>query len=77
MNGVNVAGVNINNLRYADDTVQLVTVINDKGKRYGMEMNITKTEGMVVSKKERVPEMKINIEGDNIYRFSGYRKWKM
>ena len=87
MNGVNVAGVNINNLRYADDTVllaenntdlqELVTVIHDEGKRYGMEMNITKTEGMVVSKKERVPEMKINIEGDNIHRFSGYRKWKM
>ena len=76
MNGVNVGGVNVNNLRYADDTVllaenntdlqELVTAINNKGKRYGMEINITKTKGMIVSKKEMVPEIKINIEGKNI-----------
>ena len=76
MNGVIIGGVNINNLRYADDTVllaenntdlqELVTAINDKGKRYGMEMNITKTKGMIVSKKETVPEIKINIEGESI-----------
>ena len=76
MNGVNIGGVNINNLRYADDTVllaenntdlqDLVTAINNKGKRYGMEINITKTKGMIVSKKEMVPEIKISIEGKNI-----------
>ena len=76
MNGVNVGRVNINNLRYADDTVllaenntdlqELVTAINNKGKRYGMEINITKTKGMIVSKKEMVPEIKISIEGKNI-----------
>ena len=76
MNGVNVGGVNINNLRYADDMVllaenntdlqELVTAINNKGKRYGMEVNITRTKGMIVSKKEMVPEIKISIEGKNI-----------
>ena len=29
-------------------------------------MNITKTKGMIVSKKETVPEIKINIEGESI-----------
>ena len=29
-------------------------------------MNITKSKGMIVSKKEMVPEIKINIEGKNI-----------
>ena len=76
MNGVNIGGVNINNLRYADDTVllaenntdlqDLVTATNNKGKRYGMEINITKTKGMIVSKKEMVPEITISIEGKNI-----------
>ena len=31
-----------------------------------MKMNITKTKGMIVSKKETVPEMNINIEGESI-----------
>jgi len=31
-----------------------------------MEMNITKTKEMIVSKKETVPEIKINIKGENI-----------
>ena len=33
-----------------------------------MEMNITKTKGMIVSKKEMVPEIKINIEGERIHQ---------
>ena len=47
--GVNIGGVNTNNLRYADDTVLLAegpmflqalqTAVNEKGKPYGIEMN--------------------------------------
>ena len=76
MRGDNVGGVNINDLRYADDTLLfaenntdlqgVVTAINDIGKRYVMEMNIAKTKGMVVSKKETVREMKSNIEEESI-----------
>ena len=50
MEGVNVVGHNINNLRYADDTSLLapeeqklqnpLTTVNDKGKPYGMEINV-------------------------------------
>ena len=54
MEGVNVGGHNINNLRYADDTSLLaleeqkpqnvLTTVNDKGKLYGMEINVKKTK---------------------------------
>ena len=62
-------GVNISNLRYADDKVllaegpmdlqALLTPVNEKGKPYGMEMNIIKTKSMVVSRKilHRWPEI--------------------
>ena len=52
MKGVNIGGVNINNLRYADDIIllaespmflkALLTAVNEKDKPYGMEMNIIK-----------------------------------
>ena len=57
MKGVTVGGANINNLRYADDTAlltcneeDLVTAVNDKEKRYWMEMNVMKTKTMVISR---------------------------
>ena len=76
MKGVNIGGVNINNLRYADDTVLLVegpmflqpllTAGNEKGKPYGMEMNIIKTKSMVISRKKPVPNISISVEGKPI-----------
>ena len=59
MNGINIGGVNINNLRYADDTVllaegpmflqALLTAVDEKDKPYGMEMNIIETKSIVIS----------------------------
>ena len=73
MKGINIGGVNINNLRYADDTVllaegpiflqALLTAVNEKGKPYGMEMNIIKTKSMVISRKKPVPNISISAEG--------------
>ena len=58
-NGVNIGGMNINNLRYADDTALLalnaadlqtqLKKVNKCGKPYGMEMNVVKTKSMVIS----------------------------
>ena len=69
MKGVNIGGVNINNLRYADETVllaegpmflqALLTAVNEKGKPYDMEMNIMKTKSMVISRKKPVPNISI------------------
>ena len=76
MEGVNVGGHNINNLRYADDTSllaleeqklqNLLTTVNDKGKLYGMEINVKKTKSMVASKKQETPKVSINLDGTAI-----------
>ena len=73
MPGVVIGGVNINNLRYADDTgllaidsgklQDLINTVNEKGKEYGMSINIKKTKVMVVTNKEVTPNAKITIEG--------------
>ena len=59
--GVKVGGNNINNLRYADDTVliadseqklqTLLTTTTVKSIEKGLELNVKKTECMVISKK--------------------------
>ena len=75
--GVSIGGVNINNLRYADDTAliaenekdlqRLLDLVNEKGKIYGMKMNAKKTKTMLVSKsKQEFPSIKIVIDNVNI-----------
>ena len=73
MPGVVIGGVNINNLRYADDTgllatdslklQDLINTVNEAGQEYGMSINIKKTKVMVVTKKEITPSVQIAIEG--------------
>ena len=73
MEGVNVGGHNINNLRYADGTLllaleeqklqNLLTPVNDKGKPYGMEINVKKIKSMVASKKQETPKVGISVDG--------------
>ena len=69
--GVWVGGHNINNLRYADDTVlisenekdlqQLLNIVESKSKKKGLELNSKKTEVMVISRKEEPPLINITI----------------
>ena len=76
MKGVNIGGVNINNLRYANDTVSLaegpmflqalLTAVNEKGKLYGMKMNIIKIKSMVINRKKPVVNISISVEGKPI-----------
>ena len=71
--GISIGGTNLNNLRYADDTVllaeceedlqEIVNTINDKGKEYGMKMNAKKTKTMIISKKDKQTDVKITIDG--------------
>jgi len=72
MPGVVIGGVNINNSRSADDTgllaldsgklQVLINTVNEKGKEYGMSINIKKTKMIVVTKKEVTLNAKITIE---------------
>ena len=71
--GIRVGGHNINNLRYADDTVlisenekdlqQLLNIVESKSKEKGLELNSKKTEVMVISRKEKPPLINITING--------------
>ncbi|GFO22995.1 hypothetical protein PoB_004950000 [Plakobranchus ocellatus] len=74
--GVKVNGHNIINLRHADDTVlragsenklQLIldTVAEESGKRE-LELDIKKTECLLISKKGRIPTFIISCRGENI-----------
>ena len=59
-NGVRVNSVNLNNIRYADDTVivattekdiqNLLDVVNEKGQKFNVEMNVEKTKVLVISR---------------------------
>ena len=82
MKGVNIGGMNINNLRYADDTVllaegpmylqALLTAVNETGKPYGMEIehNQNKINGDEQEKSGKqgktVPNISVSIEGNPI-----------
>ena len=71
--GIRVGGHNINNLRYADDTIlisenekdlqQLLNIVESKSKEKGLELNSKKTEVMVISRKEEPPLINITING--------------
>ena len=73
LKGVTINGININSLRYADDTAllcvfpnnlqMLLDVCNEAGKPYGMEMNIKNTKTIVLSKTSS-PRINITLEGN-------------
>ena len=60
--GVKINGENINNIRYADDTVliadseenlqRVLDITIEKSKEMGLTLNVKKTECMVISKKQ-------------------------
>ena len=61
--GVKINGENINNIRYADDTVliadseenlqRLLDITIEKSEEMGLTLNVKKTECMVISKKKK------------------------
>ena len=93
MEGVIVGGININNLRYADDTVVLadsegslqtiLNEVNEAGKAFNMKMNAKKTKTMIISKKDDKPKVSTTIDGTGTsYKFplpwtENNRRWKM
>ena len=80
--GINIGGRNVNNLRYADDTVlvaeneehlqNLLDTVNNSGLCYGMKMNAKKTKSMVISRKEAKPRIKIKIGQTDIEQVDNF-----
>ena len=76
MEGIKVGGVNINNIRYADDTVliadtseklqALVDVVKRESEGMGLKINIKKTEVVVATKNPAPPLSNINIDNKRV-----------
>ena len=85
--GVKINGVNINNIRYADDTVliadseenlqRLLDITIEKSEEMGLTLNVKKTVCMVISKKAIVPSCNLQSRGQQIklvkkFKYLGY-----
>ena len=67
--GVRIGGQNINNIRFADDTVLVADTeeklqvmldeIREESERRGLNINVKKTESMVISKQSPVPRINL------------------
>ena len=82
MEGVIVGGVNINNLRYADDSVLLadsegslqtiLNAVNEAGNAFNMKMNAKKRKTMIITKKDDKPSISTTIDGTNIEQVTNF-----
>lgn len=80
--GVKIGGQNINNIRYADDTVliaesqaslqTLLNMITQESTKRGLELNCSKTEVMVISRKAATPKCNIQINGKALKQVDKY-----
>ena len=74
--GVKVGGQNVNNIRYADDTVliadseeglqRLLQEVKEASEGKGLSINVSKTECMVVSKKQERVRCDLDMDGIRI-----------
>ena len=80
--GVNINGHNINNLRYADDTVliaedeaslqDLVTKVKDESEKCGLLMNIKKTKVMLLTKDTKEKKVSIHIDHKEVEQVQSF-----
>ncbi|GFR82060.1 endonuclease-reverse transcriptase [Elysia marginata] len=85
--GIGLGGHNINNIRYADDTVliaqseqslqKMLDIVVKESEIKGLFLNIAKTESMTISKKPQAPSCKIRSNGTQVrqvdqFKYLGY-----
>ena len=78
--GIKIAGRNINNLRYADDTTlmaeseeelkSLLMKVKEESEKVGLKLNIQKTKIMASS-----PMTSWEIDGETVETVSGFNFW--
>jgi len=81
--GVKVGGHNINNLRYADDTVliadseeklqDILQTVTQASENKGLQLNAKKTECMVITKKPTVPTCNLTCKGEQIKQVEKFK----
>ena len=87
INGVRLGGHNINDIRYADDTVliaesekdlqDMLDIVVEESGRKGLALNISKTESMTISKKQHAPPCNLQSDGKQVkqvkkFKYLGY-----
>ena len=83
MEGFSIGGRNINNIRYADDTVlvadsveklqALVSEVSRASEVKGLKINKEKTECMVVSKRSETPDCPLQIEQEAVNKVEQFQ----
>ena len=83
MGGFSVGGRNLNNVRYADDTVmvadsaeklqELVNAVNEASEEKGLRINRAKTECMVVSKRNEPIDCHVEIHQEPIKKVQEFQ----
>ena len=83
MEGIKVGGVNINNIRYADDTAIvadshdklqiLINALDQSSTERGLSINIKKTEVMVITKDEVPPRTNIRINNETVKQTDSFK----
>ncbi|GFR63034.1 SAM domain and HD domain-containing protein 1 [Elysia marginata] len=80
--GLADGGININNLRYADNTVmlaeneddlqKLVNTVKEESEKCGLFINIRKTKTMVISREKVIPRIDIKIDGERVEQVANF-----
>ena len=83
LEGIKVGGMNINNIRYADDTVliadteeklqRLVDRLDEECRGVGLKINIGKTEVMGVTKRKEQLRMNVKVDGQAVKQVRSFR----
>ena len=82
LNGMKINGVNINNIRYADDTVliaesekelqDLLDKVEIESEKLGLQLNLKKTYSMVISKRQTTPKCDLKSKGGDIKKVENF-----
>ena len=83
MEGLKIGGHNINNIRYADDTVltadseeklqELLNKVVEESENKGLELNSKKTESMMITRKTSIPKYEIKIKENTIKQANSFK----
>ena len=83
LGGIKIVGRNINNIRYADDTVlladteerlqELIDRLDEEGRAIGLKINIGKPELMGVTKRTEQLRVEAHVNGEAVRQVSSFR----
>ena len=82
MKGIKINGININTIRYADDTVliadsekglhHLVDKVEAESERLGLQLNAKKTYSMVITKKKKTAKCVLKTKWGDISQVESF-----